>query len=157
LFEKRDTVHDVDLHKNFHTTIKEAQKDGFKVAISNPCFEVWLFSHLAEIRIEKGITKFIKPNSEVLLEVDNNKKSNRDLSKKVKKALDEIRPKKGSPKYKDVYLERIDDAIRKTQQNLKKVQSKDFLLEPKHIGQTRVGELISEIRSKAKKSNRNSS
>ena len=39
-------VCDVDLHKNFQPIIKEAQDDGFKVEISNPCFEVWLFQHL---------------------------------------------------------------------------------------------------------------
>jgi hypothetical protein len=139
-------VCDVDLHKNFHPIIKEAQDEGFKVAISNPCFEVWLFQHLAEIKIEKGLTIFCK-DDQILLEIDNSKKPTKDLSQKVKKILDEVRPKKGPQKYEAVYFDKIDDAVKKAQKNLKDVQKKDFLLESKHIGQTRVGQLISEIKN----------
>jgi hypothetical protein len=143
-------VCDVDLHKNFQSTIKEAKNEGFKIAISNPCFEVWLFLHLAEIKIVKGLAKFCKLSGEVLLEVDNSRKPERTLSQKVKKVLDKVRPKKGAQKYEDIYFERVDDATKKAQKNLKNIQSKDFLLESKHIGQTRVSELISEIKDKSK-------
>jgi len=139
-------VCDVDLHANLYSTLKTAKENGFKIAISNPCFEVWLFSHLAEIKIEEGITKFCKSEEEILLEINNKEKPARDLSKKVGKALDKVRPKKGSPEYEHVYFEKIDDAVEKTQKNLKDVHLQDFLLEPKHIGQTRVSELISEIK-----------
>ncbi len=139
-------VCDVDLHKNCQIIIKEAQDEGFKVAISNPCFEVWLFQHLAEIKIEKGLTTFRKED-QILLEIDNSKKPTKDLSQKVKKVLDEVRPKKGPQKYEAVYFDKIDDAVKKAQKNLKDVQKKDFLLESKHIGQTRVGQLISEIKN----------
>jgi len=139
-------VCDVDLHKNLHSTIITAQENGFKIAISNPCFEVWLFLHLGEIKISEEETKFFDSNNELLISVNQNKKDAR-LSKKISLILDKIRPKKHVIGYEDIYFDKVDDAIRRAKSNLEMAHAKDFLLESKHIGQTRVGQLISEIKS----------
>ncbi|MFT5702878.1 MAG: hypothetical protein ACI9TO_000232 [Rickettsiales bacterium] len=141
-------VCDVDLHTNLQSTISVAQENGFKIAISNPCFEVWLFLHLGNIQISGKETEFFNSSNELLLTKNHVKKDAR-LSQKIANILDKTRPKKGPSRYKDIYSEEIEGAIQKAQKNLESVQEKDFLLESKHIGQTRVGDLIDEIKKEA--------
>lgn len=38
-------VLDVDEHRGLLDAVREAQKRGFRTAISNPCFEIWLLWH----------------------------------------------------------------------------------------------------------------
>lgn len=50
-FEKNDetwAVFDRDVHPRFHEAIALCQREGVKVAQSNPCFEVWLLLHLVD-------------------------------------------------------------------------------------------------------------
>lgn len=138
-------VCDVDSHLNLQSTINDAKKEKLKVAISNPCFEVWLFNHLGKIHIEDSLTKFCDLSDKIVLSVNKGKEVDRKLSQKVAIALDRIYPKKGVSGYKDVYLKKINNAIKESDQNLKEVESKNLLLGPKNIGQTRVGNLIKEI------------
>lgn len=141
-------VCDVDRHDGLHRVIKQVADEGFRIAISNPCFEVWLFAHLAEIRIEEEVTQFCQLDKTVLFEVNTIENAKRNLSKNIKNILDEVRPKKGASKYEDIYFDRIDVAIEQTQKNLKNIRAEDFLVESKYVGQTRVGELLSEIKKK---------
>jgi hypothetical protein len=41
-------VFDVDQHPNLKTAIEEARTGGIEVAVSNPCFELWLLLHFRE-------------------------------------------------------------------------------------------------------------
>jgi hypothetical protein len=41
-------VFDVDQHPNLKTAIEEARTAGIEVAVSNPCFELWLLLHFRE-------------------------------------------------------------------------------------------------------------
>lgn len=45
---------DVDRHHNLSDIADEAIKLGYKLAISKPCFEVWLLCHLADAGIEEN-------------------------------------------------------------------------------------------------------
>lgn len=41
-------VFDRDEHPHFESALKEADDAGLKLAVSNPCFELWLYLHFAE-------------------------------------------------------------------------------------------------------------
>lgn len=41
-------VFDVDAHQNIKQAIESARDNGIELAISNPCFEIWLWFHFAE-------------------------------------------------------------------------------------------------------------
>lgn len=43
-------VFDVDAHPNVKQAISEAQQSGIRVAVSNPCFELWLVLHCEDQR-----------------------------------------------------------------------------------------------------------
>jgi hypothetical protein len=47
--DERWLVVDVDRHHNLQTTLAEAARIGWRVAVSNPCFEVWLQLHFADV------------------------------------------------------------------------------------------------------------
>ncbi len=136
-------VCDVDLHKGVHSVIKDALKEGFKVAISNPCFEVWLFLHLGKIEIKKDVTRLLNLKGEVLLEVRKDGKVDRKLSQKISNILGHIR--NGIYGYEKPYLDELKKAVLRSSRNLKKVEKDNLLVGIKYVGQTRVGELIDEI------------
>ncbi|MDK7196807.1 RloB family protein [Actinotignum sanguinis] len=41
-------VMDTDQHPTLQAVMKDAQKEGFEVFVSNPCFEIWLWWHIAD-------------------------------------------------------------------------------------------------------------
>ena len=43
-------------YETFHYVQKECEKNGWKLALSNPCFEVWLWLHFAEISTSNSTT-----------------------------------------------------------------------------------------------------
>ena len=51
-------VLDIDRWKDeiFHYVQQECEKNGWKLALSNPCFEVWLWLHFAEMSASKSAT-----------------------------------------------------------------------------------------------------
>ncbi|WP_430783552.1 RloB family protein [Actinoplanes sp. G11-F43] len=57
-------VFDVDEHATIDAALIEAQAEGFKVGVSNPCFEIWLLwhfeDHFAEIS-RKNLRNKLKP------------------------------------------------------------------------------------------------
>lgn len=136
-------VNDTDAHSNLHQTVKEAENSGIKVAISNPCFELWLFLHLGEVLIENGSVKFCDLDGNELMQVLIGKKSDRGLAKKMKNIS-----KNGVrflPSSYAIYENKIEDAVSRAKKNLKKVEKDNLLIGPKYVGQTRVGELMAEI------------
>jgi hypothetical protein len=137
-------VSDTDDHSNLQSIIKEAKDEGFKVAISNPCFEVWLFLHLGKILIEKDSVKFCDLSGKELLLAEIGEKVDRKLGKKITNVLGKLRSHLPSSGYA-AYENKIEDAIFRAKENLKKVKKDDFLIGTKYIGQTKVGEMICEI------------
>jgi len=135
---------DVDLHKGIHQVITDALRENFKIAVSNPCFEVWLFLHLGNIKIKNDSTSLLSLEGKLLLEIKKVKKIDRKLSQKIAKTLDQVRNKPHDG-YEKVYLDSLKEAILRSSKNLKKIKENDFLIGAKYIGQTRVGELISKI------------
>ena len=55
-FDEVWCVFDVDQHPNLAQAINEAQQSGIGVALSNPCFELWLILHYEDqtAHIERG-------------------------------------------------------------------------------------------------------
>lgn len=47
-FDEIWCVFDVDSHKTFATATELASRNGVQVAVSNPCFEVWLLLHFGD-------------------------------------------------------------------------------------------------------------
>ncbi len=45
-------VYDKDVHENIHEAHKQAEDNGFKIAFSNPCFELWILLHYEDQRAE---------------------------------------------------------------------------------------------------------
>ncbi len=136
-------VNDTDAHSNLQSIVKEAENNGIKVAISNPCFEVWLFLHLGEVLIEDDSVKFCDLDGNELLQAPIGKRIDRGLGKKMKNIS-----KNGVrllPSGYAVYENKIEDAVSRAKKNLKKVKKDDLLIGPKYVGQTRVGELMAEI------------
>lgn len=49
-FDSVWVVVDVDQHATLTSCLKEAEKEGVSVVVSNPCFEIWLLWHLRDHR-----------------------------------------------------------------------------------------------------------
>jgi hypothetical protein len=49
--DPRWLVVDVDRHHNLQAVLNEADRQGWHLAVSNPCFEVWLQLHLREVPV----------------------------------------------------------------------------------------------------------
>ena len=47
-FDEIWCVFDVDAHPNVNSAVAEARDAGIEVAVSNPCFELWLVLHLED-------------------------------------------------------------------------------------------------------------
>ena len=47
-FDEIWCVFDTDAHENLPHAIEEARQSGIAVAVSNPCFELWLVLHVRE-------------------------------------------------------------------------------------------------------------
>ncbi len=137
-------VNDTDAHSNLQSIVKTAKNEGIKVAISNPCFELWLFLHLGEVLIEDDSVTFSDPDENQLLQVAIGKKSDRELSKKIANILGKVRANLLPSGYA-VYENKIEDAVSRAKKNLKKVEKDNLLIGSKYVGQTRVGELMAEI------------
>jgi hypothetical protein len=75
-----DTDRWIDRHKvkNFRVVCQEARKKGYYLAISNPCFEVWLYLHFDELIGEFKLCKEIE--AKIRNKVGSYNKSNLDLS-----------------------------------------------------------------------------
>jgi hypothetical protein len=74
-----DTDRWIDRHKvkNFMFVCQEARKKGYHLAISNPCFEVWLYLHFDELIGEFKLCKEIE--DKIRAKVGSYNKSNLDL------------------------------------------------------------------------------
>jgi hypothetical protein len=51
--DPRWLVVDVDRHHNLQVVLNEAHRQGWRFAVSNPCFEVWLQLHLRATAVGK--------------------------------------------------------------------------------------------------------
>lgn len=120
------------------------KQNKINIAVSNPCFEVWLFLHLGEIIIENDYVEFCDLNNKKLLKVEKSKVIDRKLSKKICNILGELRQKESRSGY-DIYLNSIDNAISRSKNNLRKIKKDNLLVGNEYIGQTYVSKLISKI------------
>lgn len=138
-------VIDVDHHsKTLPKTIKDAKQNGCKIAISNPCFEIWLFLHRGNINITEDFVHFLKGKTEIA------RISRANLTAKAvrhKDILNKINHGANSyaEGYKSIYLNYISGAIKKSKKLLASDKSDNFLCEKKHAGKTKVGFLVEEI------------
>lgn len=137
-------VCDTDNHSNLHSVFKEAKQNQINIAVSNPCFEVWLFLHLGKILIENDYVKFCDFNEEKILTVKKSKVIDKKLSQKICKALGEIRKKESKSGY-EVYFSKITTAVLASEENLEQVKENNLLIGNKYIGQTYVGKLVKDI------------
>lgn len=96
---------DVDQHPNVSRSIHEARQSGINVAVSNPCFELWLVLHRHEQTAHIGRRKIQQRSDE--LQLTSNKRilpaaeailiDNVDTAKLRAKALDRRHADNGSP------------------------------------------------------------
>ncbi|HOO56749.1 MAG TPA: RloB family protein [bacterium] len=73
-------VFDRDQHHGFDEALQLAEKNGFKVALSNPCFELWYLIHYRDQESEIKNKKVIR---ELKREIPNYEKSDRDIFQKT--------------------------------------------------------------------------
>ncbi len=123
--------------------IKDAKSEGYKVAISNPCFEIWLSLHRGDIEITDDSVIFFKEKKEIA-------RVNRSVltAKMIREADILNKINHGVPNailYKNIYFEHIEEAIKKSKKLIKNDRTDNFLCEKEHRGKTRVGELVKDI------------
>jgi hypothetical protein len=125
---------------------KEAKCNDCKIAISNPCFEIWLALHRGDIKISKEYVHFYKEKQEVA-KIDRSKLTARAISEAD--ILNKInRGVSNSKIYKNIYFNHIEKAIKKSKILTAHDKADNFLCEKEHAGKTRVGELLEEILEK---------
>lgn len=137
-------VIDVDGNANkLPKIIKDAKSNGCKVALSNPCFEIWLSLHRGDVEITENFVIFYKGKQEVA-KIARAKLTARAI--READVLNKINHGVTSSKlYKNIYFDHIEGAVRKSKNLTKRDKADNFLCERKHAGKTRVGELVEEI------------
>lgn len=135
-------VIDVDRNaKHIPQIIKDANEQSCKVAISNPCFEIWLCLHRGNIKIEGNSVIFYKEN-DIITKINQQKLTAKEIRKQ--NILNKINSG-FHPTYKDIYFNTSTAAVKKSKELIKNDKPDNFLCEKEHRGKTRVGELIEEI------------
>jgi hypothetical protein len=136
----------IDVDGNAHKLpqiIKNAKSNGCKVALSNPCFEIWLSLHRGDIKITDDFVIFYKGRQEIV-------KIGRDklTARAIREADILNKINHGVPNatlYKSLYFDHIEGAIKKSKKLIESDKADNFLCEKEHKGKTRVGELLEEI------------
>lgn len=129
--------------KTLPKIIKDAKSNGCKVALSNPCFEIWLSVHRGDIKITEDLVLFYKGKQEIA-KIDRSKLTAKaireaDILNKINHGV------ASSTLYKNIYFNHIDGAIKKSKKLIEQDKADNFLCEKEHAGKTRVGELLEEI------------
>lgn len=133
-------VIDVDRQRdNIQKYYKQIKDYNYRLAISNPCFEIWLFLHKGNIKIENDNILFIGDDKVVVDDISLDKIS----SQKVKNILRQIKHNINSCCHEELYFKNIDSAIKKSEQNNKAIKDRELLVDEK--GKTKVHELVAEI------------
>lgn len=120
-------VCDVDRHNNLNVVIKDAKNNNIQIAISNPCFEVWLYLYCGDIKIAGSMVYFDETELEEQEELN---------SQKMKTIY-------GKSKSKHCNNHQI--AIERAQNLTKTAGAKNFLTEAEHRGKTNVYKLVQAI------------
>ena len=123
-------VCDVDRHNNLNVVIKDAKKNNIKTAISNPCFEVWLYLYCGDIKIDGSMVYFDETELEEQENLDSQK-------------MKTIYNKSKSKNCNDHQI-----AIERAQELTKTAGAENFLTEAEHRGKTNVYKLVQEILDK---------
>jgi len=136
--------------KELPKIIKDAKSNGCKVALSNPCFEIWLSLHRGDIKTTDDFVIFYKGKQEIA-KIDRAKLTARtireaDILNKINHGV------ASATLYKNIYFDHIEGAIKKSKKLIAGDKADNFLCEKKHAGKTRVGELLEEIIKKLSKS-----
>lgn len=114
----------------YYNLVKECKKEGIKLYVSNPCFEVWLLMHFDE---------FEKLDFKKLLENKRVSKSKKSKKYADKMLSDIIGYNKSNLQF-ETFINRIDEAIKREKnycEDLKELENK--------IG-TNIGKLIESLR-----------
>jgi len=136
-------VVDVDRYKKIISKIyKDIKECNYQIAISNPCFEIWLYLHIGNIKIKNDKIIFTK-DDKLIEEINIDKLS----SRKMKQILSEVNRKiPNSTGYKNLYLRYVKKAIEKSKKLNRNLKDKELLLADK--GKTSVNRLVEEIMKK---------
>lgn len=127
-----DRDSDSNTKENLQEIYNMCKEKGYKMCLSNPCFEFWLLLHFSDIKNEySDMLDKIKTNETISCK---HTFVSKELSKKARHTKKQI-------KFNINYLKRIDNAINNAEQFSTKVQ--DIIND---IG-TNIGELIIDMRN----------
>ena len=116
--------------KTLPKIIKDAKSNGCKVALSNPCFEIWLSLHRGDIKITEDFVMFHKGKQKIA-EIEREKLTAKaireaDILNKINHGV------ASSTLYKNIYFDHIDGAIKKSKKLIEQDKADNFLCEKEH-------------------------
>lgn len=98
-------VLDLDEHATLRSALRDAERNGISVAISSPCFEVWLILHVADQRAALATSRKAKERWRMLAQgIPSSSKSNSGLVTTLPEAiaradrLDVMHARNGTPR-----------------------------------------------------------